>query len=153
MFAPKKILVPTDFSEHSDSALAQAVDIARQHKSTIYLLHVLGVVRQCVAEYCMPPELLEDVRKEAMRFAQEMIQAQIQKAGKPSDIEIIPDIREGTPPYEEILRAQKERDIDLIVIASHGKTGLLHHLIGSVTDKVVRSAECPVYLVRSSKPV
>ena len=152
MFAPRKILVPTDFSEHSDSALAQAVDIARQYKSTIYLLHVLGVVRQCVADYCMSPELLEDVRKEAMRFAREMIRAQIEKIGTPSDIEIIPDIREGTPPHEEILKAQKERDIDLIVIASHGKTGVLHHLMGSVTDKVTRSAECPVYLVRSPQP-
>jgi len=96
MFAPKNILVPTDFSEHSDRALAEAVDIARQHKARIYLLHVLGVVRQCVSDYCMPADLLEDVREEAMRSTREMIRSQIEKVGPPTDTEIIPDIGEGT---------------------------------------------------------
>ncbi len=95
MFAPKKILVPTDFSEFSDNALAHAVDIAGQHKSTIYLLHVLGVLRQCASEYCLPADTFEDIRKESIRFAQEMIQKQVEKVGKTDGIEIITDVREA----------------------------------------------------------
>ena len=151
MFAPKKILVPTDFSEFSDNALAQAVDIARQHKSTIYLLHVLGIMRQCAADYCIPTATLEDMRRESIKFAREMIQKQVEKVGKTNGIEIITDIREGAPTYEEILKEQKAKNADLIVIASHGKTGLLHHLMGSVADKVTKGATCPVYLVRGPK--
>lgn len=80
-----------------------------------------------------------------------MIQQQVEKIGKPNGIEIVTDIREGIPVYEKILEEQKAKDIDLIVIASHGTTGLLHHLIGSVADKVTKSATCPVYLVRGPK--
>jgi len=151
MFAPKRILVPTDFSEFSDNALAQAVDIGRQHKSTIYLLHVRGLVQLSSYDCYMPGDILEKVRKESVKAAQKMIQQQIEKIGKSNDIKIVTDIRDGAPAYEEILKEQKAKDIDLIVIASHGKTGLLHHLIGSVADKVTRSATCPVYLVRGPK--
>ena len=148
MFAPKKILVPTDFSEFSDNALAQAVNIARWQKSTIYLFHVLVIQSY---SYYVPGKILEDIRRESLKAAHEMIRKQVKKIGKPNDIEIVTEIREGIPVYEEILQEQKAKDIDLIVIASHGTTGLLHHLIGSVADKVTKSATCPVYLVRGPK--
>ncbi len=151
MFAPKKILVPTDFSEFSDNALAHAVDIARQHKSTIYLLHVLDVVKQCAADYCLPADTLAAMRREGIKFAKEMIRQQVAKVGNTDGIEIISDVREGAPTYEEILMEQKAREVDLIVIASHGRTGLLHHLMGSVADKVTRSATCPVYLIKGPR--
>jgi universal stress protein A len=150
MFAPKKILAPTDFSEFSDNALEQAVDIARQYESAIYLLHVLGVVQQCSNDYCMSADILEDLRREGMQYANEMIQQQIKKIGEAGNADIVTDIIEASPTYQVILKEQKARDIDLIVIASHGKTGLLHHF-GSVADKVARGATCPVYLVRGSK--
>jgi universal stress protein A len=146
MFAPKRILVPTDFSKFSDHALAQAVDIARQYKSTIYLLHVFGAVQQCSWDYCMP-DTLEKVRGEGIRSAREMIRQRVEGIGKTDGLEILADIIEGAPTYEEILKEQKAKKVDLIVIASHGMTGFLHHL-GSVADKVIRGATCPVYLVR-----
>ena len=76
-----------------------------------------------------------------------MLSDQLAKFPDSKSIEIIADIRKGVL-YEEILRDQQEKKIDLIVIASHGKTGLLSHLIGSVAERVVRSAKCPVLLVR-----
>jgi nucleotide-binding universal stress UspA family protein len=60
---------------------------------------------------------------------------------------VVFDVRSGIP-YEEILKEQQERKADLIVIASHGRTGLLKSLIGSVAERVMREAKCPVLLVR-----
>ncbi len=147
MFSPKRILVPTDFSEYSDKALQQAMDIARQYQSKIYLLHVVGIVIICTVDYCLPPQMVDQVENESVTTAKKRITEQLAKLPESKSIEIIADIRKGIP-YEEILRDQKEKKIDLIVIASHGKTGLLSHLIGSVADKVVRNANCPVLLVR-----
>jgi nucleotide-binding universal stress UspA family protein len=151
MFAPKKILVPTDFSEFSDDALSDAIDIAAQYKAAIYLLHVLGVVQQCSVDYCLPYEAVEAVRGEAIQSAKNMMEKQIERVKKAGGIEIETDIVEGRSVSEEILHVQKTKDVDLIVIASHGRSGLLHHLLGSVADKVTRGATCPVYLVRRQR--
>jgi universal stress protein A len=151
MFAPKRILVPTDFSEFSDHALTEAMDIARQHKSTVYVFHVLSLIQQCSSDYCLPADTVEEVRRESMKSAKEMMQQEVDKARGTTGVEVITDIREGASTSGEILKEQKEKDVDLIVIASHGKSGFLHHLIGSVADKVTRGAPCPVYLVRGTK--
>lgn len=145
MFSPKTILVPTDFSEYSDVALEYAVDIAKQNNAKIYLLHVIGVIRQCAADYCFDDETMKELEQKSIDASQEMIQKQMDKF---KGIEIIPDIKKGTP-YEEILEEQQGKKMDLIVIASHGRSGLLSHLIGSVAEKVARGAKCPVLLLRS----
>ena len=147
MFSPKSILVPTDFSDYSDKALQNAIDIAKQFKGRIYLLHVVGIVIQCTVDYCLAPQTVNQVENESVATAKKMLTDQLAKFPDSKLVEIIADIRKGTP-YEEILRDQQEKKIDLIVIASHGKTGVLSHLIGSVAEKVVRSAKCPVLLVR-----
>ena len=144
MFSPKSILVPTDFSEYSDKALQNAIDIAKQFTGKIYLLHVVGTVIQYTS---LDPQMVKQLENEIVTAAQKMLTEQLAKFPDSKSIEIIADIRRGTP-YEEILRDQKEKKIDLIVIASHGKTGLLSHLIGSVAEKVVRNAKCSVLLVR-----
>ena len=72
----------------------------------------------------------------------------INKVFKSKDVEVVSDVKKGTP-LEEILKEQQSKKMDLIVIASHGKTGLLSHLIGSVAEKVARGAKCPVMLVRN----
>jgi len=147
MFSPKTILVPTDFSEYSDKALQHALDIAKQNNAKIYLLHVVGIIQQCAVDYCLNYQDIEQLERKSVDSSKEMIQKQIGKFAEAKSVEIIPDIRKGTP-YEEILKAQQEKKIDLIVIASHGNTGLLHHLMGSVAEKVTKSAKCPVLLVR-----
>jgi nucleotide-binding universal stress UspA family protein len=146
MFAPKSILVPTDFSEYSDRALKEAVDIAVQNNSKIYLLHVVDKLQPCAVDYCIKEEVLIAVEKESIRAAQEKMQKEVDRIAKEKKLDIVYDIKTGVP-WEEILKEQSERKNDLIVIASHGRTGLLHHL-GSVADKVMRSAKCPVLLVR-----
>ncbi len=149
MFAPKSILVPTDFSEFADEALKDAVEIAKKFNSKIYLLHVFDEgMHQCVADYCLSGEVVAQLESEAMKTSRERMEKEVQAIAKEKQIEIVFDIKKGFP-YETILNEQQEKGIDLIVIASHGKTGLLKQLIGSVAEKVIRSAKSPVLLVKS----
>jgi len=146
MFAPKNILVPTDFSEYSDKALKKAVDIALQNKSKIYVLHVVDEVVQCAVDYCLDVSLVKQIEKQSMKFAKEKLEKEVEELAQSKNIQIAVDVKMGDT-YETILKEQKDKRIDLIVIASHGKKGLIHHL-SSVADKVMRGAKCPVMLVK-----
>jgi nucleotide-binding universal stress UspA family protein len=146
MFAPKNILVPTDFSAYSDKALKKAVEIASQHKSKIYLLHVVDEVMQCAVDYCLDVSLVKQIEKQSLKFAKEKLQKEVEELVPSKDIQIIADVKMGDT-YETILKEQRDKRIDLIVIASHGKKGVIHHL-GSIADKVMRGAKCPVLLVK-----
>jgi universal stress protein A len=146
MFAPKNILVPTDFSNYSDKALKRAVDIASEHKSKIYVLHVVDEIMQCAVDYCLDISLVKQIEKQSLKFAEEKLQEIVKAFAAPKDIKVIVDIKMGDT-YETILKEQQNKRIDLIVIASRGKKGLIHHL-GSIADKVMRGAKCPVLLVK-----
>jgi universal stress protein A len=146
MFAPKNILVPTDFSEYSDKALKQAIEIAAEHNSKIFLLHVVDDVIQCAVDYCLDYSLVDQIEKQSMKFADDKISKEIKAVSPTNSLQIVSDVKKGNT-YETILKEQKDKDIDLIVLASHSKEGLVHHL-GSIADKVVRSAKCPVLLVK-----
>ena len=148
MFAPKEILVPTDFSEYSDKALKEATDIARQHGSTIHLLHVISIVQTCAIDYCLDSAMVAELEKQSTERAKKMIEEEMDKFPESKGVSIAAEVKKGTP-YEVILKEQKEKNIDLIVIASHGKTGLLDHLLGSVAERVAKGAKCPVLLIRS----
>ena len=150
MFAPKKILVPTDFSVYADNALKQAIDIAKQNKAKIYLLHVIDdSFQQCAVDYCLNEGTVQSILKDSIKNAKDKLQQEAKKVtDSNSSIEIIYDARRGIP-YEEILKDQEEKGIDLIVIASHGKTGILKNLLGGVVDKIIKRAKCQVLLVKS----
>jgi nucleotide-binding universal stress UspA family protein len=147
MFAPKSILVPTDFSDYSDRAVKQAVDIAEQNNAKIFLLHVVDKLQQCAIDYCIPLETMMKVQSDSEKEAAKKMQEEADRILKTKKIDLVFDVKSGTP-YEEILKEQQERKADLIVIASHGRTGLLKTLIGSVAERVMREAKCPVLLVR-----
>lgn len=147
MFAPKSILVPTDFSDYSDRAVKQAVDIAEQNNAKIFLLHVIDKLQQCAIDYCIPLETMMKVQSDSEKEAAKKMQEEADRILKTKNIDLVFDVKSGTP-YEEILKEQQERKADLIVIASHGRTGLLKTLIGSVAERVMREAKCPVLLVR-----
>ncbi|MGA3086413.1 MAG: universal stress protein [Thermodesulfobacteriota bacterium] len=147
MAAIKKILVPTDFSKFSDNALKQAVEMAKEKKAKIYLFHVINIVQQCAVDYCLDYATVKDLEQKSMQSSKDMIQKQILRVVKSSDVDVVSDVRKGTP-YQEILKEQEDKKIDLIVIATHGQTGLKGYLLGSVADKVARHAKCPVFLVR-----
>ncbi|MDO9229733.1 MAG: universal stress protein [Syntrophales bacterium] len=151
MFQPRKILVPTDFSEDSDLAFRMALSVAVTYQARIFLLHVISnTVQQNLADYCLDQGIVARVLSESIVFSNEKLQEVIDKNQQSGDIKVIPDVRKGQP-YEEILKEASERKIDLIVIASHGKTGLQKYFIGSVTEKVMKEAKCPVLLIRSQE--
>jgi len=150
MFEPKNILVPTDFSKYSNAALKKAADIASTYGSDIYLLHVLGMseqVQQCVVDYCLSSEVVEQLEKETLKAAEDKLKKEAGAIVKSKKIKVVFDIKKGTP-AETILREEKAKKVDLIVIASHGKTGILKQLMGSVAERVVKGAKCPVVVVK-----
>ena len=149
MFAPKRILVPTYFSVYSDNALREAVDIAKQNKAKIFLLHVVDDgIRQCAVDYCLDEEAFQAILKESQKNALDKLQQEAEKIAGSDNVEIEFETIRGIP-YEVILKEEESKNIDLIVIASHGKTGILKNLLGSVVDKVSKRAKCQVLLVRS----
>jgi universal stress protein A len=148
MFRPKKILVPTDFSEYSDRALLQAIDIAKQYDAKVYLFHAVDdYVQQCVVDYCLDFAEVEQLKAEMMAKAKERIDGEIEKLPQAKEVDIIADIGHGNP-YEAILHEEKEKGVDLIVLASLGRSGIAHIIIGSVARHILRGASCSVLLTK-----
>jgi nucleotide-binding universal stress UspA family protein len=141
----KKILVPTDFSESARYALNYAVDLNRELKARLYLLHVLQDFTE-FSEYNLSPSILPQLYLEFEENAAKRLEDMMADM-VPSEISCGTYILHGVPFYEIIQFAKKE-NIDLIVIGSHGRTGLKHVLFGHTAEKVVKKASCPVLTVR-----
>jgi nucleotide-binding universal stress UspA family protein len=141
-----RILVPTDFSKHSNNALTYAVAFAEKFGAELHLLHVVQDLALFIpdAVTAMPPVALPV--DQITLAAREALDRVIREQGL-ERFTVRPEVREGTP-FAEIIRCAREKDIDLIVMGTHGHTGLAHMLLGSVTEKVVRKAPCPVLTVR-----
>ncbi len=147
MFAPKKILVPTDFSADSDEALKNALDMAKQYHSKVFLLHVTEPVIQCIGEFVLEDEDVKKVREKEARTSQEQMEAELNRLGMTEGIDIVTEVREGEP-VSEILREQEERDVDLIVMPQGRKKGLFDRIIGPISTRVMEQASRPVLIVR-----
>jgi len=147
MIQVKRLLVPTDFSEHSEQAATYAVELARRWDAEeVHCVHVSDIPADLLATsayYMTGPseEFVEQVRQQGRRGLDEFVRKNL--SGVPVTIAFL----EGRP-FVEIVRYARDRQIDLIVIATHGRTGLQHALFGSVAEKVIRKAPCPVLVVR-----
>ena len=150
MFIPSNILVPIDFSNYSAYALRHAVQIASQCHAKIHLLHVIDEgLWQCASDYCLSNAVIRQIAEENLKMSTEKLQQEADRISETNaDVGISYDVKQGIP-YNEIMNVQEEKKIDLIVIASHGKTGMQKHLIGSVVEKVLRGAKCDVLLVKA----
>lgn len=147
MFAPKRILVPTDFSGDSDEALKQALELAKQYNSKVYLLHVVQPVTQCAGDYCLDTANLTQIEASDIDHSEKMMQRELDKYRGIQGVEVISDIREGDP-VDEIIKEQEERDVDLIVMPSHGKTNFLKRLMRGISERIMEEAKSPVLLVK-----
>jgi universal stress protein A len=138
----KKILVPLDFSEVSEKALRYAIRFAEQFSSRITLLHVIQPMVY-PSDFGYPPTLV-DTLDDTM---QQAVQEKLRGVANRTPLEVDTMIRLGQP-YHEIATVAKELEADLIIITTHGHTGLKHALLGSTAERVVRHAPCPVLTLR-----
>lgn len=143
MFA-KTILYPTDFSKPSDAGLSVATALARDTGAKLLIVHVT----EPPAAYGggeMYYGLPEPDRESLERMLSEVV---------PTDTQVSYEHRLATgDPATEIVRRAKEEDVDLIVMGTHGRTGIRRMLMGSVAEAVVRRAECPVFSFKEPRAV
>jgi nucleotide-binding universal stress UspA family protein len=149
MLAIKTILVPTDFSEASQSALEYATGLAAAFGATIHVVHVMEdlLAHAWSAEVYVAsmPNLREEIEKEA----QERLAAMMTDEDR-IRFRALTVIVAGNP-FLEIVRYAKANAIDLIVMGTHGRGPIAHMLLGSVAEKVVRKSPCPVLTVRDAQ--
>ena len=149
-----RILAPTDFSRSSGFALEWAANLGEALRAELILLHVVPeeegrIMEQLIDEGAalqIPRGVRENVLEERRKKFQEQFRIvlpdYIRKSLKVEEV-----LRIGVP-FLEIVKAAKEMDVDLIVMGTHGRTGLPHVLIGSVAEKVVHHAHCPVLTIK-----
>lgn len=143
-----RILVPTDFSPDSDRALKEALDIAKQSNAKVFLLHVIGKhVQQSVDVYSIDYRVVEEMEAQIRNAAEENLKKQVERFSENQGVDIIINIRNGVA-YEEILKEQEEQNIDLIVMASLGRTGLAKYILGNVARIILKEAKCRVLIAK-----
>jgi nucleotide-binding universal stress UspA family protein len=141
----KQILVPTDFSEPSISALKYGRALADAFASSIHLLHVLEdpfMYAPTSEGYVVPPHFHEELEASVRTQLDKVFTTEEKQKYRAKMM-----LRTGSP-FVEIVRYAKTENIDLIVMGTHGRGPIAHMLLGSVAEKVVRKAPCPVLTVR-----
>jgi len=140
---PKRILVPLDFSDPSKRALRLAADWAQLFGAHVYLLHVIEVTPFLSGLEEVPLAVSEhDLAQTAKATLAGLASSEL-----PAETKVVVLIRRGKA-YDQIVTAARSLKIDLIIIATHGRTGLDKMLLGSTAERVVRYAPCPVLTVR-----
>lgn len=142
----RRILHPTDFSPASRAAFKRAVSMAKADRAQLLLVHVLAPPLPIAGEGYISPNVYDDLENSARKYAQthlSALQAKARKAG----VKAVTLLLEGVV-HEEIARAAKSKKADLIVIGTHGRTGLAEFFLGSVASRVAAAAPCPVMTVR-----
>jgi nucleotide-binding universal stress UspA family protein len=145
MIKIERILFPTDFSANSKHALKYALSFATECGAKLFILHVIPKLTIPVGTggVVYPvSQIYNDMERKAKKDIHHLVPKRFLEKIKVENI-----IVRGTP-FLEIIKAAKKYDIDLITIATHGRTGLSHALLGSTTEKVVRTAPCPVMCVK-----
>ena len=142
----ERILVPTDFADHSEIALEHATELARQFGAEIHLLHAYSISPGGVAPFGvdLTPDLSGTLRGAAAEQLGKIC-ARLSETGQKVEMHLSPDV-----PSAAIVDTARELEIDLIVIGARGLTGLKHGILGSVAERTVRHAPCPVLTVGHS---
>lgn len=145
MLPVQTILHPTDFSERSAYAFQLACSLARDYRARLVLLHVkpFPIASIAYGELAPLPPEPPDLRKTLLE--------QLRQLRPPDNVSVEHHLIEGDP-AREILRLAQETKCDLIVMSTHGRTGLGRLLMGSVAEEVLRKASCPVLTVKTPLP-
>lgn len=140
----QRFLVPFDFSPYAEHALDYAIELAKKLQAQITLLHVIQSLPMGGADMgvVLPYTYIQELETEITSSLQAALQ-RVTAAGLKGDMIVAHGV-----PFHEILDTAQRRQVELIVMGTHGRTGLTHILLGSVAEKVVRLAPCPVLVVR-----
>ena len=145
MISLNKILVPTDFSKHSEKALRYGVELAIKFSAEVHLLHTFEIVPMAYGEGgFIPIDSSEEIAEAAKQHLDKLT---IESVGQ---LVVTRAVTQGRP-FVEIVRYAKQKEIDLIVLGTHGRGAISHMLLGSVAEQVVRKASCPVLVVRDEE--
>lgn len=149
MSALKKILVPTDFSEASAAALKYACDLADSTGASLDILHTVDKpypLGGYPEYYSLPQDYFEGIERDARKNLEGVLTPEEKKRYRATVV-----LRSGVAAQEILLYLQEHEDIGLVVMATHGRGGVARLMIGSVADKIVRAARCPVLTMRVSE--
>lgn len=141
----RHILAPTDFSEYSKQAIASALELAKKFGAKLSILHVVELPPYPIEGY-MPPSLTTTFMEDMEREASQQL-AQVVPEAESAGIEVARLVTVGSP-YRKILDMAEAEQVDLIVMATAGRTGFSRLVMGSIAERVVRTASCPVLTIR-----
>jgi len=140
----KKLMVPLDLSQHAHKAIRYAVRFAQQFGAEIDLVHVISPLGY---DGLIIPTALQEVNTQLRKHAREELQKLVGMEEQ-YRIKLKADVLLGDPAHE-IAKLAQERGTDMIVLTTHGRSGFTHALLGSVTERIVRHAPCPVFVVHA----
>ncbi len=138
----KTIILAVDGSEVSRNALRHAVELAKQNNGTLVAVHVIPPIDVMDIETFKPESLIRGLREEGKKILSE-----VRELAAGEDVKVQTTIEEGIP-FEVICEAARSSGADIIVMGSHGRTGIGKVFIGSVTERVISRAHCPVLVVK-----
>lgn len=139
----ERILVPTDGSDPASAAVRHALDLAKQHGA---ILHALFVINTDKSWLTVSRTDVDDALRDIGQETSERVLREVETAAADADVELVTEVLEGTPD-ERILTCADDDGADLIVMGTHGHSGLQRRLLGSVTERVIRGADVPVMTV------
>jgi nucleotide-binding universal stress UspA family protein len=141
----RHILAPTDFSEYSKKAMASAFELAKTFSARLTVLHVVELPPYPIEGYVpasVSSSFIEDLERQATQDL-----AQLLPDAATAGVEVVRLVAVGTP-YRKIIEVAESEQVDLIVMATAGRTGFSHLVMGSIAERIVRTAACPVLTIR-----
>jgi nucleotide-binding universal stress UspA family protein len=142
----RRILHPSDFSRASGAAFKKAIEMAKAGRGELMLVHVVSPVAPVAGEGYISPKMYEEIAASSRAWAQKQLDKLVAKA-KTSGVRAKGSVLEGSA-HEQVVRFARSKHADLIVVGTHGRSGLAKLFLGSVAGRVVAAAPCPVLTVR-----
>lgn len=143
----QRVLHPSDFSSASTPAFKQALETAKDGDAELLIVHVLTPVAPIVGEGYISPKTYEEIEQSARAHGQKQLDGLLEKARK-AGVKATGLLLEGVP-HDQVVRAAKSKKADLIIMGTHGRGGFAKLFLGSVAERVVATAPCPVLTVRA----
>jgi len=141
-----RILHPSDFSRASSAAFKKAVEMAKSNRGELMLVHVLNPVIPVAGDGYVSPKMYEEIAASNRAWAQKELNKLVAKA-KASGVRAKATVLEGSA-HDQIVRFARSKRADLLVLGTHGRSGIAKLFLGSVAGRVVAAASCPVLTVR-----